>query len=124
MIKTSISSEDSILFLEMTGWLGSPNYKQKLYRRLPYVKILKDFKSDERKKFISIYNDMKYLLLDKEIDILDRLYGVNNEKCSSLREIGEWLGVGPGRVRQIRNKAETKMCREIKRRLVKAEELE
>ncbi|WP_129077965.1 hypothetical protein [Anaerobacillus alkaliphilus] len=123
MPKTSININDAIFFWDMIGSEYSPNYKPNLYGRPPYAKILKDVESHERKRFLSIYNDLKYLLTEKEISILDQLYGVCDEKCSSLKELGEWLGVGPGRVRQIRNKAGYKLSREVKRTLHKANDL-
>jgi DNA-directed RNA polymerase sigma subunit (sigma70/sigma32) len=107
-----LNRDHAIFFMDMVGSRKSPNYVPKLPKVKPYNKILKGRNSIDFKRFIRLYKAMRHVLSDRELIILDDVYGVNNVR-KSLKTVGEMLNISPERVRQICTKAEYKLVDEI-----------
>ncbi|WHY75697.1 sigma factor-like helix-turn-helix DNA-binding protein [Neobacillus sp. WH10] len=114
--ENKMTRDDAIFYLDMIGSSRSPNQKHKIGELKPYYKILGERNSDDFRRFIRIYTEMKHLLTDKEQFILNEIYGVNKER-EKLKTIGKMLNVGPERIRQIGTKAEYKIARIISEKL-------
>jgi len=112
----NIAREDAIFFWDMLNSPRSPNCKPQLGRTKQYYKILKDTNSNQYKRFIGVYKEVRYLLSERELYILDEVYGFNeNKECRTLKSIGESLNITMQRVRQIRVEAEYKFSRKMLR---------
>lgn len=107
-----LTRDDVIFFMDMVASSKSPNYVPKLPKIKPYNKILKERNSIDFKRFIRVYKAVRHILSNRELIILDEVYGVNKER-SSLKTVGEMLNISPERVRQIRAKAEYKIVDEL-----------
>jgi DNA-directed RNA polymerase sigma subunit (sigma70/sigma32) len=110
--KNKLTRDDAIFFMDMIEYVWGPNFAPKLYKVKPYTKILNDKNSNNFKRFIRLYKSMSHVLSERELIILDEVYGVNKES-TSLKKIAELLNISPERVRQLRNGAENKIGSEI-----------
>ncbi|WML26283.1 hypothetical protein [Neobacillus sp. OS1-33] len=110
--KTELTKDDAIFFMDMVASVWSPNFVSKLYKAKPYIKILTEKVSDNYKRFIGLYTAMSYLLSERELIILNGIYGVNKERAR-LKSVAKLLNLSPERVRQIRNEAEKKIAKKL-----------
>lgn len=110
----NITEEDVDFFRDMVNL--SRTIKPKFYRHKPYYKILDDPQSEEFQRFIKIYNKTKYILNEREQEILDALYGIHKPRVT-LKEASKPHNITPERVRQIVSRAERKIIRKLHRQL-------
>ncbi|MFJ7729276.1 hypothetical protein ACIQXV_24525 [Neobacillus sp. NPDC097160] len=112
MVNLSLTKDDAIFFMDMVGSVWGPNFKPKLHKSKPYIKILRHKDSAEYKRFIDVYEVMKYILTEKEIVILNEVYGIDKEK-STLQAVADSLNLSFERVRVLRNGAENKIAKAL-----------
>ena len=110
--KRKWNREDAVFFMDMVGSARSPNDKHEYFQRKPYYKILERRDSVEFVRFSDIYRSLSPVLSERERRILNGLYGVDEERVAT-KKIAEQWGVTPGRIRQLRNKAEIKLVTKI-----------
>lgn len=108
-----LTKDERIFFMDMIGSFYSPNYVPKLYKVKPYSKILKDRSSDKYKLFIEVFKTVRHILSEREMIILDDIYGVNKESSSLKTAVGKSLNISTERVRQILKFAEFKIAKEL-----------
>ncbi len=65
--------------------------------------------SFNRTSFIDAYKALFSPFAEKDLDILQRRYGYNNNKCETLEAIGNWFDITRERVRQILVKAKNRI---------------
>jgi len=114
--EVKLTKDDSIFFMDMVGSRKSPNHVPKINKVKPYRKMLKDRNSTEYTRFIRIYKAMRHILSEREMIILDEIYGVNGVNCT-LKTTGEKVNLSPERVRQICKKSENKLVFGILKKL-------
>lgn len=108
MNKETITQSDKDFFTKMASNFDPTSGEHKFFRRNNYYKILDKKDSDEFKRFIQIYNKIKYILKERQIQILDDLYGVNKPR-STQKEVSEVHQISRSRVRKIRVDAEKQL---------------
>ncbi|MCY8938857.1 sigma factor-like helix-turn-helix DNA-binding protein [Peribacillus frigoritolerans] len=109
-----LTKNDAIFFMDMVGW--NPNFIFKSYKKKPYTKLLSQKNSDNYERFIEVYKAMRHVLPEREQIILNEIYGVKKER-STLKKVAELLDISPEHVRQLRNRAEDKIVKEILEKL-------
>lgn len=110
--REQLTKNDAIFYMDMVGSAQSPNYVSKLNKQKPYYELLKNRNSNEYSRFISIFVVMSYVLTERELLVLNNLYGLGNDN-TKLKTVGQLINVSPERVRQIGYKAERKIVREL-----------
>lgn len=104
-MNNSITKDDALFFMHMVSYPKRPNRTSVFNQNNPYYKILDNRDSYEFLQFIKIYNYEKHILKERERQILDALYGVNEPKVT-MKQAGLIHHISQERVRQIRQKAE------------------
>jgi DNA-directed RNA polymerase sigma subunit (sigma70/sigma32) len=94
--------DDAIFFMDMVGSTRSPNFvPPQLGKVKPYKKIVKEKDSIDTKRFIGLYKSIRHRLNEREVIILNEMYGVDKESPATLKTVGQLLNISPERVRQI-----------------------
>ena len=73
-----------------------------------------DEEIDLKFKIKELYNKMKQVLKDREIDILNLRFGLNGKKPKTQHEIASMLGISRSYVSRIETKAINKLAEVIK----------
>ncbi|TYS12979.1 hypothetical protein FZC78_22610 [Rossellomorea vietnamensis] len=100
MEENRITEEDILFFVKM---VKSPYGQPKGYYR-----YLKDRNSDEYKMFILAYLYFRKSLAERDREILDLVYCLNNDLLT-LNDIGKRMNISGSRVSSIRNLAERRL---------------
>ncbi|WML56661.1 sigma factor-like helix-turn-helix DNA-binding protein [Neobacillus sp. PS2-9] len=109
--ETLMTKDNAIFFMDMVDSVKSPNFVPVLFKPRPYIKLLQN-KGEDYQRFIGLYAMMKYILSEREVFVLDSIYGINKEKAT-FEEIGKMLNLSRSRIAHIRNDAEVKLVREL-----------
>lgn len=109
-----IERDDIIHYLDLVDSIFSPNFIPKIGRRKPYWKLFKkgNQNTTDYKRFLDVYNSAKEILNEREIFVLDSIYGVSGEFFTDVA-VSKVLNISSSRVSQIRRKAESKIGRRL-----------
>ncbi|TWE08768.1 sigma-70-like protein [Neobacillus bataviensis] len=111
-VKSELTRNDVIFFMDMIDSVWSPNFKPQIFKQKPYYKILNQKNSDDYKRFLGVYKAIRHVLTERELTVLDEIYGVDKEG-SQLKTIAAILNISPERVRQISKEAENKLAKKL-----------
>jgi DNA-directed RNA polymerase sigma subunit (sigma70/sigma32) len=105
-----LAYSDAIYYMDMVYHVKSPNFVPHFNKERPYIKMLKQKDSEEYKRFIRVYMAVRHLLLEREMSVLDVLYGITRDKAT-VKTVAEKMCLSSARIAQIRNSAEHKIGR-------------
>lgn len=100
MNSSIITKDDALFFINMLKPPFNPNHVHGFYMNKSYYKILDDNTSDDFQRFIKVYNIERPVLKEREIQILDSLYGISKPRVT-LKEASLMHNITQERVRQI-----------------------
>ncbi|MDE5416276.1 hypothetical protein [Alkalihalobacterium chitinilyticum] len=112
MEEQQITKEDALFYLEMIGMRNSHSYQRITRRRRPCYQLFKRRETEEYKRFINVYHHFKEILTERQIGVLDLVYGVTGEVLT-YSQIAKPLGITSSGVGKIRLDAEYRLKRQI-----------
>jgi DNA-directed RNA polymerase specialized sigma subunit len=109
--KKIVTKEDARFFMDMVDTY--PNRVRQFNKQKPWRRLDRD--SEDFKRFINIYKATEDVLSEREQLIMQEVYGADKEENSTLKAVGEMLGISQERVRQIHRWSEFIISRELLR---------